>query len=122
MGLKPVHKHRISVQKKKKKKVGPHGELRKYCKYSEPVTANSGVAVKKGAQMRLKRDVWSGEIFSLRTQQAEKRLDEVGRGWGRGQQEVKAGLRGEIPASLWSHFLNNCATQFYIHWHAQIWF
>lgn len=33
--------------------------------------------------MRLKRDVWSGEIFSLRTQQAEKRLDEVGRGWGK---------------------------------------
>lgn len=59
--------------KKNKNKVGPHGELRKYCKYSEPVTANSGVAVKKGAQMRLKRDVWSGEIFSC--------LNRQKRGW-----------------------------------------
>lgn len=60
--------------------------------------------------MRLKRDVWSGEIFSLRTQQAEKRLDEVGRGWGIGQQEVRVGLRGEKSSITLESFSELCNT------------
>lgn len=101
MRLKVMQKHSIKVQKKFK----PRGTN---CKYSRPVTANSEAAMKKGAWMRLKHDVWSGEISFSRTQQAEKRIgwrDERGwriRGWRmqeKGESRVKEGYPPTLPTN-----------------------
>lgn len=95
MGLKVMHKHRINAQKKFK----PRGN----CK-SAPDRWLRSDCEKRGVWMRLKHDVWSGEISFSRTQRAEKRIgwreDRVG-GWGgRILKRNTSSYSGQFPCLL----------------------